>query len=383
MTAQQSSPKVRTVSSSHRETFAGIARSISRGLWLYVIPALLAALVLRFLVPAAGVGFAGWIANAGHSQPVLLLTALFLVFSAMAHYWRFRLPGGLETAAILSARRSGRGALGTLATLAAGVSVVLGVRAKLAEPYQVLTSSMLPTLAPTDRIAANKLAYRTSTHLIPPRGDVVVFRSAAVALAPGTAPPVLVKRVIGHEGDRIEMLGGTPVINGWQVPSCAAGPFLEVLPDGEGGLLRGQLRVEFLGDHPYLTVHSFPMPSLKGPYVVRPGEVFVLGDNRANSSDSRVWNSGRGGGAPLSAIEGRAQWFLVGTHRSGEADLSRFLRPLDVLEQRVHLEGFNAIGLEEGIAKCLRERPTRTFPPPAGEPGTAEAAAMRHELAEP
>ncbi len=64
------------------------------------------------------------------------------------------------------------------------------------------------------------------------------------------------------------------------------------------------------------------------------------------------------------AIEARTQRFLLGTHRSGEVDLSRLLEPIDGLERQLHVEGVNAGELQEGIGRCLARRPPDTRPPP-------------------
>ena len=97
----------------------------------------------------------------------------------------------------------------------------------------------------------------------------------------------------------------------------------------------------------------------EGTYVVKPGEVFVLGDNRGNSLDSRAWR----GGVPFDGIEGKAQWFLVGSHRSGDADLGRLFRPLDTLARKLRVEGLDAQAVEDGVARCLATRPEGTHPP--------------------
>ena len=193
---------------------------------------------------------------------------------------------------------------------------------------------------------------------------------AGIAPANGAAvPEVLVKRVIGVPGDRVAMRAGVPVINGWQVPTCRAGEYLYVLPDGEGGALRGIVFVEFLEDRAYLTVHSVPMPPFSNEYEVAAGETFVLGDNRTNSLDSRSYRQGAGGGVPFDAVEARAEWFLVGTHRSGDSDFTRLFRPIDGLEHLLHVEGVNASELEQGIARCLEHRPADTHvPPPSPAP---------------
>jgi signal peptidase I len=431
---------------------ASVVQAAVRLLWLYVLPALLAATFLRFFVPTVGTGVAsGAVARVAHGYPVAFLAVAFLVFSALARYWRFYMPGGRHASrlppdvvpgerdgerleqwarlaesldvlsaaatrarvsrttdaasltlfdervaeahsamragdwegaqqatkaattlgAVALAQRARQRTLGTGIALVAAAAAVFAVRARVAEPYEVENRSMLPTLHPGDRIGASKLGYGSADGELPARGDVIVFRSSQVpGLGSEPLPPNLVKRVIGLPGDRIEVNAGVPIINGWPVPSCDAGQYLHVVPDADGATVVGRVRVEFLGDRVYLTVRSGPGPGLPEPYVVRPGEVFVLGDNRTSSFDSRAWNGGRGGGVPRRAIQGLARWFLVGPRLNGEADLGRFLRPLDGLEGHLHTDGISGAAVEEGIARCLRQRPAQALPPP---PESAQA----------
>lgn len=335
---------------------------------------------MMFLLPRTAPGLEGAlaaVARVGRGYPALLAVALFLLFSWMASHWRSRLPGwrdlsaaparlavgGLAPAVLAAHRRRELAGIALTIALASGAAVLL--RSRVAEPYTVSSASMLPTLEPADEVLGNKLAYGTAAHRRPPRrGDVVVFQSSGVALGATQAPPVLIKRVVGLPGDRIQMQGGIAIINGWRVPTCDAGAYIYPLSDGQGGAFQARMLVEFLDDRAYLTVHSAPR-EFPYAYEVKQGEVFVLGDNRSNSLDSRAWNDGRGGGVPLEAIDAKAQWFLAGTHLDGRVDWQRTLRPLDAVATRLHIEAIDRRPLDEEIARCLRNPPRVTRPPPS------------------
>ena len=165
---------------------------------------------------------------------------------------------------------------------------------------------MLPTLEPGDRMLLNRLAYGfkvpfTSTRFgarPPARGDMVVFKATGATGADGAQS--IVKRVVGLPGDRVAPEQGVILINDWPVPTCDAGPYAAML----GPLIvKGRLVVEFLGDRTYLTVRK-PVERSSPSYQVLPGEVFVMGDDRGLSSDSRFWNENRGAGIPIAALEG-------------------------------------------------------------------------------
>lgn len=258
-----------------------------------------------------------------------------------------------------------------VATVAAAVAIPLAVRAWVVHPYEVVSTSMVPTLEPGDSVAGNKLAYAGKR--APARGEEIVFRSSSVAIDPSgrVVPEFLVKRVIGLPGDRISMRGAVPVINGWSVPGCDAGPFVYALPD-DSQVPVGHLMVEFLDDRSYLSFYPARQGRGEGEYTVGPGEVFVLGDNRGNSLDSRSYRQNRGGGVPFEGIEARAQWFLVGTDRSGEADWRRLLRPVDMLRPHLRFDGSD-LDLDAKIARCLKDRPARTSPPRPGEAPSAQS----------
>jgi signal peptidase I len=347
-----------------------LARRAVQGFWVALVPLCLVGLVFRYLIPTGGAALSGAVAALAHGHTLLFAVALYFVFSGLARYWRHQLPGGRfawaererQGATTPDAARWRRELLMLVAMVSGAIALALAIRAYVARPYEVLSGSMLPTLEPGDLIAGRMHRYDAS--FLPSRGDVVVFRSTAIAVGPSgqPLPEILVKRVIGLPGDRITMRGGRPIINGWVVPSCDVGPYIFVLPEPGDPGIEGRLHMEFLGDHAYLTVESMG-PSFEDGYVVKPGEVFVLGDNRGNSADSRAFNAGHGGGVSLDGIDARGRWFLIGADRGGSSDLTRFLKPLDGLQVRLRLGGVQTEPLEQGIARCLRDRPSDTQPP--------------------
>jgi signal peptidase I len=248
------------------------------------------------------------------------------------------------------------------------VAVALLLRAFVVEAFKIPSGSMLPTLQIQDHIFVNKFLYgpeipfthtRLFSRLPPKRGDVIVF----IFPDPNPADPRMdyIKRVIGLPGDTLEADGGHPIINGWRVPSCDVGSY-QFYEGDESELKTGELFVEFLGSYAYLTVYENDRyDGHQGPYHVKPGTVWVFGDNRNNSSDSRAWNNGRGGGAPFSSIKGRAMFVWMSFGTDGHVTWDRLFH--NVMGRPVLPKGAPQ-RLVDGIKRCLAHRPKQTNPPP-------------------
>jgi signal peptidase I len=135
--------------------------------------------------------------------------------------------------------------LDVLETVLLAVALYIGINALTAR-VRVEGFSMLPTLQDGELLLVNRLAYRFDT---PQYGDIIVFHY------PGQPPQDLVKRVIGLPGDHISVASGVVSVNG--------------LPLNE----------------PYIAA----APNYTGEWDVKEGFLFVLGDNRNDSSDSHAW----------------------------------------------------------------------------------------------
>jgi signal peptidase I len=263
------------------------------------------------------------------------------------------------------------------------VAVALLLRAFVVEAFKIPSGSMIPTLAIGDHIFVNKFTYgplvpwtdkRLFAHLPPSRADVMVFKF------PENKEQDFIKRVIAEPGDKLEAINGRPVINGWLVPHCKVGQFHYENHTAE-------LFVEFLGDKSYLTLFDADPDDqtcaggedcgaglacrsgicgiLQGPFRVAQDEVWVMGDNRNNSHDSRSWRGGLGAGVPFENIKGRAMFVWMSFGPGGNIAQDRLF--VNVLG-RPKLPASQEAALQPAVDKCMRERPpvAQTTPPPAG-----------------
>ncbi len=140
------------------------------------------------------------------------------------------------------------------------------------QAFRIPSESMLPTLHKGDRVLVNKWSYRLhDVH----RGDVVVFTRPPEVT--DTTIDDLIKRVVGLPGDRLTITGGHVEIDGQPLDE----PYL---PD--------HTRTDNVGPIACPEEH---------PCVIPDGEIWVMGDNRVNSQDSRWFGS-----IPESSVVGRA-----------------------------------------------------------------------------
>lgn len=182
--------------------------------------------------------------------------------------------------------------------VALALALVLVVRTVAAEPYTVPTPSMVPTLMVGDKLVASKFAYGYSRYSMPigelpmkgrvldrapARGDVIVFR------LPRDTSETYVKRVIGLPGDRIQMRDGQVWINGQPAPLKADG--IGEAEDDNGSDEPARRYVETLPggvSHTIFKIHDNGRLDNTAEVTVPQGHLFVMGDNRDNSADSRV-----------------------------------------------------------------------------------------------
>jgi signal peptidase I len=190
------------------------------------------------------------------------------------------------------------------------VAIALLLRTFVVEAFQIPSGSMIPTLEIGDHIFVSKFSYGlgipfTNKKIFqwsdPKRGDVIVFKF------PLSTEIDYIKRVVGLPGETVEVRRNEIFINGRSMARehldepCTDNQRDALPPDG---LLERDCDLwrETLEDKQHKTRHDVDRePADFGPKVVPPDSVFVMGDNRDNSNDSRVW-----GTVQRDLIKGRA-----------------------------------------------------------------------------
>ena len=163
--------------------------------------------------------------------------------------------------------------------------LVFVIRGFVAEPYQIPSESMLPTLEVGDFILVNKYAYGLRMPVFkekllsvgePARGDIMVF-------VPPHDHRYFIKRVIGIPGDRVAYADKRLVINGRELPY----EFVRTFQDPRLPLSSVEYQEEIGGvKH---KIHHSRRSERARSWVVGEGEYLMMGDNRDNSTDSRAW----------------------------------------------------------------------------------------------
>lgn len=198
------------------------------------------------------------------------------------------------------------------------IIIALLLRAFVVEAFKIPSGSMLTTLEVGDHIFVNKFLYgvrvpwtniKFFTHLREPkRGEVIVF------VFPEDHEKDFIKRIVAVPGDTVEVCGGQVKINGqplWREPesgTCEYDDFDEERPTDGWRKVPCSAYRERNGENTYRTVFrqgsGGAMDLCSQPVTIRPDSVFVMGDNRDSSHDSRAW-----GQVSYDLIKGKA-WFI-------------------------------------------------------------------------
>lgn len=291
------------------------------------------AIVLALLAyPLSGSGFyvLGRPQRLGRWMAAAVLAWIVMIVAIRTFHPRlfgvaFAAMAGIALAAIIATAFSARGAvpsvgrswLVAIALIVCAKGGSFAVRHWLIEAFQMPSGSMIPTLEVGDHLFVAKGRSDIA------RGDVIVFE-----FPPDRSTDYL-KRVMAIGGDRIEIKGGVPVING--VP-LAHEPVAEPCSYQDESARDPQpeshsctLVRETNGGHSYTIAFEPDRGATDHPAtVVPPGEVFVVGDNRDNSYDSRRW-----GTVPVDHIKGRASLVWFSMNRAGGVRWARMGRVIE------------------------------------------------------
>ena len=215
-----------------------------------------------------------------------------------------------------AARKSEGGVLELIWIVVQALLIAVVVRTFLFQPFNIPSGSLIPTLLVGDYLFVSKYAYGYSKNSfpfsfppfegriwgsVPKRGDIAVFK------LPKDGKTDYIKRVIGLPGDRIQLIDARLYINGEEAAREPLPPYKTIDAYGRettvphyketlpGGVSHEIIQKD--GDR--------GLYSNTEVYTVPPGNVFMMGDNRDNSQDSRVLNEV--GYVPLENLEGRAE----------------------------------------------------------------------------
>ena len=221
----------------------------------------------------------------------------------------------------LESNKKSSGIAETIKTIFFAGMIALVFRSLVAEPFNIPSGSMIPTLLVGDYLFVSKYSYGYTKYsfpfaavpikervaaTIPKRGDVAVFR------LPSDVSIDYIKRVVGLPGDRVQVIGGILHINGDKVPRRRVGEI--DVPNGTGNIRAILYEETFPNGHKHVIKElrddlSFDnTPEFKVP----DNHLFMMGDNRDNSRDSR---SRAVGFVPMENLIGRAE-FIYFSHNS-------------------------------------------------------------------
>ncbi len=230
-----------------------------------------------------------------------------------------RYAGGNQDEGTMAKHKSGL--FDNIKTLAFALGLALLFRSFLFEPFHIPSGSMRPGLLEGDFLFVSKYSYGYSRYsfpfaasvnwmegrtsdAMPERGDVIVFRN------PDTPSINFIKRVIGLPGDRIRVLDGRVILNGELLTYDRIDDFNFPIPGKPNGpVLRYEEELPTGKSYEVLDMTGFGRLDNTKEFLVPEGEIFVMGDNRDDSEDSRAPNGF--GYVPREYIVGRAEIILI------------------------------------------------------------------------